>query len=76
MHFGVPVVAHGCTFNRYSTEDKARYFETAEELSNELYNLDPDAAERLGADMIEIAQRKYTGSNRKGLFSASRSCVT
>lgn len=60
MHFGIPVLAHGCAFNRHSTEDKARYFETAAELAQHLRGLTSDEAARIGADMREIAQRRYT----------------
>ena len=60
MHFGVPVLAHGCSFNRHSTEGKARYFESAAELAEQLRNLDTEDADRIGADMLEIAHRKYT----------------
>jgi len=60
MHFGVPVLAHGCAFNRYSTEGKARYFETSHELAELLLTLGQDEAVRIGADMREIAQRRYT----------------
>jgi glycosyltransferase involved in cell wall biosynthesis len=60
MHFGVPVLAHGCAFNRCSTEGKARYFETPTELADLLGGLEPDEAARIGADMREIAQRRYT----------------
>ena len=63
MHFGIPVLAHGCAFNRYSTECKARYFETANELADLLRGLDPETAARIGADMREIAQRRYTWDN-------------
>lgn len=60
MHFGVPVLAHGCIFNRYTTEEKARYFETPDDLAREVRNLVPDEAAAIGADMLEIAQRRYT----------------
>ena len=60
MHFGVPVLAHGCAFNRHTTEDKARYFISAAGLAEQLCNLDPEDADRIGADMLEIAQRRYT----------------
>jgi glycosyltransferase involved in cell wall biosynthesis len=60
MHFGVPVLAHGCSFNRYSTEDKARYFQSAAELAEQLCGLDPQDAAQIGSNMREIAQRKYT----------------
>ena len=60
MHFGIPVIAHGCAFNRHSTEGKARYFLTAYELADILNRIDPMDAARIGGDMREIAQRKYT----------------
>lgn len=60
MHFGVPILAHGCTFNRHSTEGKASYFETSAELAALLHRSDPDEAARNGADMRAIAQRRYT----------------
>lgn len=60
MHFGVPVLAHGCAFNRYSTEGKARYFMTVAELVDQLRELAPEDAARIGQDMREVAQRRYT----------------
>lgn len=60
MHFGIPVLAHGCAFNRYSTEGKARYFETADELAELLRGLSQEEAARIGSDMRAIAQRRYT----------------
>ena len=60
MHFGVPVFAHGCIFNRYSTEQKACYFESAAGLAEQLCNLDSKDISSIGDNMREIAQRKYT----------------
>lgn len=60
MHFGVPVLAHGCSFNRYTTEDKARYFETSAELVTLVRSLPEEEASAIGAEMREIAQRRYT----------------
>jgi glycosyltransferase involved in cell wall biosynthesis len=60
MHFGIPVVAHNCVFNRYSTENKARYFENAKELVAEVRALTPQVSATIGSDMREIAQRRYT----------------
>ena len=60
MHFGVPVLAHGCAFNRYSTEDKACYFNSSEELAEKLCNLATEDAIQIGANMREVAQRRYT----------------
>lgn len=70
MHFGVPVVAHGCSFNRHTTENKALYFLTSEELSNQVDTLTPESAKIIGNDMKEIAQRRYTWSEiGKAYFS-------
>ena len=60
MHFGIPILAHGCTFNRNSTEGKARYFQSAAELAEHVRNLDPADAAQIGSNMREIARRKYT----------------
>lgn len=60
MHFGVPILAHGCTFNRHTTEGKARYFQSPAELAEHFFSLDPADAAQIGSSMQEIAQRKYT----------------
>jgi len=60
MHFGIPVVAHGCSFNRCTTEEKALYFMSAAELAQTVEVLSPETAQRIGADMKEIARRRYT----------------
>ena len=60
MHFGLPILAFDCVFNRNTTENKALYFETADELSGLVQNLNPDTREAIGRDMSEIAQQRYT----------------
>ncbi|WP_257293943.1 DUF1972 domain-containing protein [Endozoicomonas sp. YOMI1] len=60
MHFGIPVIAYGCSFNRYSTEQSARYFLSAEELQNQLLTLDNDTSYAIGKRMVEIARRRFT----------------
>ena len=60
MHFGVPVIAYDCPFNRYSTEDKALYFKTASDLSEKTRTLSPEKAAHIGEEMGEIARRCYT----------------
>lgn len=60
MHFRIPVFAHGCSFNRYTTEEKARYFETAGDLCSLVQSLSPDDASEIGDAMKEIALRRYT----------------
>lgn len=60
MHFGIPVIAHGCTFNRHTSENKARYFMSARELAKSVQALNEKEAAIIGADMKEIALRRYT----------------
>lgn len=60
MHFGIPVLAHGCTFNRNSTEGKARYFESSSDLIYQVQTLTPQEGALIGAEMIDIARRLYT----------------
>lgn len=60
MHFGIPIVAHECSFNRHTTEDKALYFNTAQELRDVVTALCPERALQVGAEMVDIARRRYT----------------
>lgn len=60
MHFGIPVIAHGCSFNRHTTEDRALYFESREALVKVAQHLTPEAGSEIGTAMQEIAQRRYT----------------
>ncbi len=59
MHFGVPILAYDCSFNRHSTEGKGRYFLTSRELVTLVHDLDPKEVTKIGVDMREIAQRRY-----------------
>ena len=59
MHFGRPVLAFDCNFNRCTTEDKAYYFNTAQQLQNLMGSVGFENAKRVGLDMLEIAQRCY-----------------
>jgi glycosyltransferase involved in cell wall biosynthesis len=59
MHFGVPVLAYDCIFNRQTTEEKAAFFRDADGLASLLRAPpDPDA----GATLRDIAQRRYRWS--------------
>ena len=62
MHFGIPIIAHGCTFNRHTTEDQALYFEHAAELEQVVTKLSDDIASQMGAAMKAISQRRYCWS--------------
>jgi len=59
MHFARPVLAFDCNFNRCTTEDKALYFTSADELAA-IITSNTDINESVAHDMLEIAQRRYT----------------
>jgi glycosyltransferase involved in cell wall biosynthesis len=60
MHFGKSVLAFDCDYNRSTTENKALFFNDAQALMRLVESINTDIAERVGADMLEIAQRRYT----------------
>lgn len=57
MHFGVPILAFDCTYNRFTTENRARFFSSAEALAQ--LAAEP-AGQDDGAQMREIARRRYS----------------
>lgn len=60
MHFGIPVLAFDCIYNRYSTDEKAAFFDSAAQLKqllNQLPMLDTDA---MSTALKQIAQQRYT----------------
>jgi len=60
MHFGLPVLAFDCSFNRHTTENVAIYFKDANELVEQLNNLRWAETDSHGARMLDIARRRYT----------------
>lgn len=60
MHFGIPILAHGCDFNRHTTEGRAVYFDEADDIRTAIATLPHENLSRIGADMLEIARRRYT----------------
>jgi glycosyltransferase involved in cell wall biosynthesis len=62
MHFGIPVAAWNCNFNRYSTDDAAIYFSSADELVQLVSNLGAERGKDIGQKMRRIAQERYTWS--------------
>ena len=60
MHFDKPVLAFDCNYNRSSTESKALFFNSSDELKRLMETTDAQTAARVGADMLEIARRRYT----------------
>jgi len=60
MHFGKPILAFDCSFNRKTTENKAYYFDDQESLIHLLGLVGDSEAKRAGDQMLEIARRRYT----------------
>jgi glycosyltransferase involved in cell wall biosynthesis len=60
MHFGKPVLAFDCIFNRCTTEDKSFFFKNTDELQYLIKTMDGADTYRIGEQMLEIAQRRYT----------------
>ena len=60
MHFGKPILAFDCNFNRHTTENKALFFKTTDDLVKLLGSISHSQAIEVGVAMLEIANRRYT----------------
>ncbi len=60
MHFGLPIFAFDCSFSRYTTNNKAIFFKTTEDLRKLINNISSEAAIEAGKNMREIACSRYT----------------
>ncbi|EOE6054291.1 DUF1972 domain-containing protein [Vibrio cholerae] len=70
MHFGVPIFAFDCSFNRYSTEDKAMYFSNSTELRKLIFDTKEEMLNNNGSSMLEIANRRYTWREISRLYES------
>ncbi|WP_339760457.1 DUF1972 domain-containing protein [uncultured Hoeflea sp.] len=59
MHFGLPILAFDCVYNRYTTENQASFFSSAGELAR-IATLPPQPGQ--GAMLRAIARRRYIWS--------------
>jgi len=60
MHFGKPVIAFDCDFNRYTTENKALFFKIPDDIVSLIESISDTTAKKIGDDMLETARRRYT----------------
>ena len=60
MHFGTMILAFDCKYNRSTTENKALFFNDGAELRGLVESIGLSAPEKIGQDMFDIAQRRYT----------------
>lgn len=59
MHFGIPIFAYDCSFNRYSTNSQACYFDSAERLNHMIENSELSILKENALSMKKIAKEKY-----------------
>ncbi len=62
MHFGLPILAYDCGFNRSTTENKAIYFSSADELVGLVTLIDTERIKQVGQAMLLTAGKRYTWS--------------
>lgn len=62
MYLGLPILANNVSYNRVTTENKALYFDGKESLISHINNLYTAKLIKIGNEMKEIAQRRYTWS--------------
>jgi glycosyltransferase involved in cell wall biosynthesis len=60
MSLGLPILCYDVDTNRATTEEKSFYFKDSQSLIEILSNLKDTTINQLGADMKEIALRRYT----------------
>lgn len=60
MHFGIPIAAFDCSFNRNTTLHAALYFADKSELSDLLGQIENSGGAAMGAQMKKIASENYT----------------
>ncbi|MDI9310778.1 MAG: DUF1972 domain-containing protein [Limnohabitans sp.] len=60
MYLGLPVISYNVSYNKTTTEGKAIYFDTTEDLVAILEKMNPEVAHQLKLTMKSIANRRYT----------------
>lgn len=60
MSLALPVISFDVSYNRTTSENKALYFKSKEELSSIISKSDKKQLVSIGSNMKEIAQRRYT----------------
>lgn len=60
MFLGLPVIAFDVSYNKTTTENKALYFETSDNLIHHLNTISVEKLENMRVVMKEIAARRYT----------------
>ncbi len=69
MHLGLPIISFDVEFNRETTEDKAIFFQSAEELQALLRALGLIEFHQCASEMGKIADQKYTWDRVVSMYS-------
>lgn len=59
MHFGIPILAYDCIYNRYTTQDKAIYFKSSDDIINIIEKFNEDLLKISANEMKKIANKNY-----------------
>lgn len=70
MHFGKPVLAFDCIFNRYTTNDQAFYFDTSEKLLQLINELIYTDSVEVGNLMKKTAEENYVWNKIASSYEA------
>lgn len=60
MYLGLPIMAYSVSYNRTTTENKALYFNSEDELESHLIATYEKKLQEMGQEMKRIAERRYT----------------
>lgn len=71
MHFGKPIFAFDCAFNRYSTEDKALFFISSQDLDDKLSCATKNDLVIISKNMKQIAESRYTWKTITQMYEAT-----
>ena len=59
MNLSLPILAFDCEFNRYTTEEKCKYFLHSEDLCSLIKNINKKECKKIAFDMFNIVQKRY-----------------
>ena len=69
MYLGLPIAAFNINFNKETTEGKALYFSSPEDLREIVVSASQETLKKEGENMREIAERRYTWSRIARLYA-------
>lgn len=70
MCLGLPVLSYGISYNRETTNHRARYFNTSEELLEQLPRLTDTVCKTMGQDLKRYGMARYNWERIAGLYNA------